>query len=81
MDVSKDPDAELEVLVLPANVLCARDVQLGLWDGHDVDERLLVGRKDDLAALARDLCLKVYDPATGGGKLTGVEVRHLDGGH
>lgn len=75
--VGKDPDAELEVFVFPADVLGSRDVNLWLRNGHHVDERLLVRGKEHLSVLAADLGLEVDDAATGRRELPCVEVGNL----
>jgi len=52
VDVCKDPDSELEVLVVASNVLRAGDLNVGLWHGDNVNVESVVFKVNRLAARA-----------------------------
>ncbi len=52
MDVCKDPDSELEVLVVTSDVLRAGDLDVGLGYGDNVNVESVVFKVNRLAARA-----------------------------
>lgn len=75
--VGEDPDPELEVLVVPGDVLRAADLDGRFRNRHDVNVEAVVLEVDGLAGGAVQGRGQVDEPPAGGGELARVEVRHL----
>ena len=79
MDVGEDPDTELEVFVVPSDVLGSGNLDARFRNWNDVDVESVVLQVDRLSGGAVQRRRKVDEATTRGWELAGVQVSHLVG--
>ena len=79
MHVGEDPDPELEVFVVPGDVLGSGNLDARFRNRNNVDVESVVLQVDRLSGGAVQRRRKVDEATTRGRELAGVQVSHLVG--